>query len=104
MIRCHIQSINLGQISSFWPVLVWKRKDLVESMFQKVRAWLALKNYQYQAITGIFMLEPWERMIFSILLISFNFPFNLSGLSCNVFDHALEMLKPKQMFIFVVVR
>ena len=85
-------------------MLGWRRKDLVETMFQKVRAWLALKNYQYQAITGIFMLEPWERMIFSILLISFNFPFNLSGVSCNVFDHALEMLKTKQMFIFLVVR
>ncbi|KAK2567476.1 hypothetical protein P5673_008298 [Acropora cervicornis] len=60
-------------------------------MYQKLRGWLALKNYQYQAITGIFMLEPWERMIFSILLISFNFPFNLSGLICNVFDHASEM-------------
>lgn len=68
-------------------------------MYQKLRAWLALKNYQYQAITGIFMLEPWERMIFSILLISFNFPFNLSGLICNVFDHASEMFKFKQMFM-----
>lgn len=37
-------------------------------MFQKVREWLALKNYQYQVTTGIYMFEPWERTIFSILL------------------------------------
>lgn len=39
-------------------------------MFQKVRAWLALKNYQYQAVTGIFMLEPWERTIFNTTLVT----------------------------------
>lgn len=39
-------------------------------MYQKLRAWLALKNYQYQAITGIFMLEPWERMIFNATLVT----------------------------------
>lgn len=38
-------------------------------MFQKVREWLALKNYQYQVTTGIYMLEPWERTIFSILCV-----------------------------------
>lgn len=36
-------------------------------MLQKVREWLSLKNYQYQVTTGIYMLEPWERTIFSIL-------------------------------------
>ena len=37
------------------------------AMFQRIREWLSLKNYQYQVTTGIYMLEPWERTIFSIL-------------------------------------
>ena len=38
-----------------------------DAMFQRIREWLSLKNYQYQVTTGIYMLEPWERTIFSIL-------------------------------------
>lgn len=38
-----------------------------DTMFQKIREWISLKNYQYQVTTGIYMLEPWERTIFSIL-------------------------------------
>ncbi|PFX30691.1 Serine palmitoyltransferase small subunit A [Stylophora pistillata] len=39
-------------------------------MFQKLREWLWLKNYQYQVITGIYMLEPWERTIFNATLVT----------------------------------
>ncbi|CAH3040947.1 unnamed protein product [Porites lobata] len=39
-------------------------------MFQKIREWISLKNYQYQVTTGIYMLEPWERTIFNATLVT----------------------------------
>ena len=44
-----------------------REEDAEDAMFQRIREWLSLKNYQYQVTTGIYMLEPWERTIFSIL-------------------------------------
>jgi len=40
------------------------------AMFQRIREWLSLKNYQYQVTTGIYMLEPWERTIFNATLVT----------------------------------
>jgi len=34
------------------------------------RSWIQLKYYQYKLNTGIYMLEPWERKIFSIFSLS----------------------------------
>jgi len=45
-----------------------KRFDRKVTMFQKIREWLALKNYQYEVTTGAYVLQPWEKTIFSILL------------------------------------
>ena len=33
---------------------------------KKVRDWFNLKYYQYEINTSIYMLEPWEKKIFSI--------------------------------------
>lgn len=59
-----------------------KEQELEEdAMFQRIREWLSLKNYQYQVTTGIYMLEPWERTIFSILF----------GIDCcNIYLHLLS--------------
>jgi len=38
-------------------------------MFKTIRDYLALKNYQYEVTTGLYMLEPWEKALFSMFMI-----------------------------------
>ncbi|CAG8605902.1 7976_t:CDS:2 [Paraglomus brasilianum] len=38
-------------------------------MFQKIGNYLALKNYQYELTTALYMLEPWEKALFNSLVI-----------------------------------
>lgn len=65
-------------------------KSKEDAMFQKLREWLVLKNYQYQVTTGIYMLEPWERTIFSILLMNIFLIFtNLTQIMQQIFVHSL---------------
>ncbi|CAG8483557.1 9581_t:CDS:2 [Funneliformis mosseae] len=35
-------------------------------MFKTFRKHLALKNYQYEITTGLYMLEPWEKALFTL--------------------------------------
>lgn len=66
-------------------------------MFQKVREWLALKNYQYQVTTGIYMLEPWERTIFSILCFEVFLKIAIDLMQLKFF----MMHEYRNMFVFV---
>lgn len=40
-------------------------------MLSKFREWVSLKYYQYELNSGIYMLEPWERVLFNVILIGF---------------------------------
>nr|CAG8554290.1 7502_t:CDS:2 [Entrophospora candida] len=38
-------------------------------MFRTIRDYLALKNYQYEVTTALYMLEPWEKALFNTLVL-----------------------------------
>ncbi|CAG8466454.1 7185_t:CDS:2 [Acaulospora morrowiae] len=37
-------------------------------MLTKIRRHLALKNYQYEITTALYMLEPWEKALFNSIV------------------------------------
>lgn len=40
-------------------------------MLKAIRNYLALKNYQYEVTTALYMLEPWEKALFSMFTFKF---------------------------------
>ncbi|CAB4383346.1 hypothetical protein RhiirA5_495591 [Rhizophagus irregularis] len=40
-------------------------------MLKAIRNYLALKNYQYEVTTALYMLEPWEKALFNSIVIVF---------------------------------
>ncbi|RIA84648.1 hypothetical protein C1645_783658 [Glomus cerebriforme] len=38
-------------------------------MLKTIRNYFALKNYQYEVTTALYMLEPWEKALFNSIII-----------------------------------
>ncbi len=47
------------------------------SVARKSLEWAKLKNYQYELTLGLYMLEPWEKVIFSTSFQCFSADLNL---------------------------
>ena len=41
-----------------------------EAKNRSLREWISLRWYQYKVNTALYMLEPWERMLFNSILLS----------------------------------
>ncbi|CAG8526907.1 12563_t:CDS:2 [Ambispora gerdemannii] len=61
-------------------------------MFSTIRKYAALKNYQYEVTTGLYMLEPWEKALFiglTLLIYTtiFVLPDQLSQIAVKLADY-----------------